>query len=331
MLTLIAGGWVRIRALWRRWEPVLFPPHHLYARPMPLWSQVVIFAVLTLAGALAARWVPAEGIVGFDWVLYFSQGRVDLIYPPWGSWVVQALTWELLIGLSVAGVALASLQRAVHPVSAVCALLTLPLFWTLFLGQLEGLITLGLTALPWLTPLALLKPQVSTFAFGARPRYLLAFGVWIALSLVIWGPWPLTTFGFQSYYGEGRLITDVSLRGWGLPLALLLFWVARGDPDLLMLSGAFATLYLLPYNLLPVTPAIARLRPRAAVIASLLTWLPFSANWLGPGGWWLQWLFIGYMWVCLAAARYPHVAPRARWRRFLIGRPAPTPERHPEA
>jgi hypothetical protein len=238
---------------------------------------------------------------------------------------VAPLTWEWLIGFSVAGVALAVLKRAVHPVSAVCALLTLPLLWTLFLGQLEGLMTLGLAALPWLAPLALLKPQLSTFAFGARPAYLVAFGLWIALSLVIWGPWPLDMLGFESYYSAGRLVTDISLRGWGLPLALLLFWVARGDMDLLLYSGAFATLYLLPYNLLPATPAIARLRPRAAVIACLLSWLPFAANWLGPGGWWLGWLFIGFMWVCLAAARYPHVAPRAWWRRLLIETPKPGP------
>jgi hypothetical protein len=109
-------------------------------------------------------------------------------------------------------------------------------------------------------------------------------------------------FGFENYYGEGRLVTDISLHYFGVPLALLMFWVSRGDMDMLMLSGTFATLYLLPYNLLPVVPAIARLRPRSALVAALLSWLPVSANWLGAGGWWLGWLFIGFLWICLVAA-----------------------------
>jgi hypothetical protein len=113
-------------------------------------------------------------------------------------------------------------------------------------------------------------------------------------------------------------VTDISLHGYGLPLALLMFWVSRGDMDMLMLSGAFATVYLLPYNLLPVVPAIARLRPRTAVLAMLFSWLPFSANWLGPRGWWLGWAFIGLLWLSLAAARYPHVAPKAWWRRWFV-------------
>jgi hypothetical protein len=147
--------------------------------------------------------------------VYFSHGTVDALYPPWGSWVVARLTLESLVGLTLAGVSLAVLKRAVHPVSAVCALLALPVLWTIFLGQLEGLITLGLSALPWLVMLALLKPQLSTFAFGARPSYIAAFFIWVAISLVIWGWWPGRMLGFESYYGEGRLATDISLHGYG--------------------------------------------------------------------------------------------------------------------
>ena len=245
-----------------------------------------------------------------------SRGFVEPIYPPWGSQVVALLTWESLVGLSLAGVTLAVLKRAIHPASAALALLTLPLFWSVLIGQLEGLITLGLTALPWLTPLALLKPQVSTFAFLARRTYLLAFLVWLGLSLLIWGPWPIQMLGIRSYIAEVRLIIDVTLFPWGLPLAALLLWLSRGDMDMLMLAGAAATPYLLPYNLLPVVPAIARLRPRAAIIASLLSWLPLSANWLGPVGWWLCWAFIGYLWLALAVQRYPRFAPRAWWQRL---------------
>jgi hypothetical protein len=268
---------------------------------------------------LVARWLPPGGLIGFDWVVYFSHGRVEPIYPPWGSWVVDMLTWEWLVGLSLAGVVLAVARRAIHPLSAASALLALPVLWTILIGQLEGLITLGLAGLPWLIPLALLKPQISTFALGARRSYIVAFFILSAIALMVWGPWPLfDMFGIRSYIGEGRLVTDISLFGWGLPLALLLLWLSRGDMDMLMFAGAFATPYLLPYNLLPAVPAIARLRPRAAMLAGLFSWLPLSANWLGPGGWWLGWMFIGFVWCCLAAQRYPRVAPHAWWRRWLI-------------
>ncbi|OGO17485.1 MAG: hypothetical protein A2Z14_17205 [Chloroflexi bacterium RBG_16_48_8] len=74
---------------------------------------------------------------------------------------------------------------------------------------------------------------------------------------------------------------------------------------MLMLSGAFITPHLIPYNLLTIVPAIARLKPAAAIVACLLSWLPFSVNWLGKQGWWLGWLFIIRLWGSLALRRYP--------------------------
>jgi hypothetical protein len=44
--------------------------------------------------------------------------------------------------------------------------------WTLFLGQLDGIALLGLIGMPWLVPLALVKPHVTIFAFAARKTYL---------------------------------------------------------------------------------------------------------------------------------------------------------------
>lgn len=308
-----------LQAAWQNANAVLFPAIPIHARRLSLRAQVAVGTVAFAAGFASARLLPPGGMIGFDWVVYFGHGRVDAIYPPWGNWVVAQLTWDSLIGLSVAGLTLAILPRAVHPISAIFALLTLPVFWVLLIGQLEGLIVLGLAGLPWLTPLALLKPQVATFAFGSRARHVLAFGIWLLLSLLVWGSWPERMFGVHEYIGEGRLVTDVSLGFWGLPLALALAWLARGDPDHLMLSGAFATLYLLPYNLLPAMPAVARLRPAAAALAMLLSWLPVSANWLGPSGWWLTWFLIAFLWLGLAAKRYPHVAPHAWWRRIFVG------------
>ena len=165
---------------------------------------------------------------------------------------------------------------------AFLALLTLPLFWTLFLGQIDGLVLLGVSGLPWLVPLALLKPQLAIFASLARKSYLAASLGFLGLSFLIWGFWPLRLFTTMGYYQE--FPQDIALKWWGIPLALVLLWFSRGDVDMLVAAGAFGTLHLVPYNLLLITPAISRLKPWSAAIACLLTWLPLSANWLGPRG-----------------------------------------------
>jgi hypothetical protein len=313
-----------LRNFLQKWDALLFPPYDIYARQISLLAQFLfVVVVAAIAGIFAHYFFRPVGFIGFDWTYYFGKGLVEGFYPPWDHVVVAYLTWDTLVGFSVAGVTLAIIRRAVHPISAVAAMLSLPVLWTIFLGQLDGLVLLGLAALPWLTPVGLIKPQISIFAFGARRNYIIGFLIWIVISFAIWGPWPLEMLKFRQYpdYVTSRLVTDISLQGWGLLFVWPLFWIARGDMDLLMYSGAFATLYLVPYNLIPAAPAIARLRPQTAIVACLLSWLPFSANWLGHWGWWLGWLFIGFMWVCLAASRHPQFAPTAWWRRVFIAPP----------
>lgn len=92
---------------------------------------------------------------------------------------------------------------------------------------------------------------------------------------------------FSRVYSAGRYVQDIALGWWGLPLALPLLWWSRGDMDMLMAGGVFASLHLLPNNLLPIVPAIARLSPRAVALACIFSWFPFLANWIGPAGWWL--------------------------------------------
>ena len=290
----------------------LFPEHVIFAQRIPAIGQVILFALMAGLFAAGGLLVPANGFTGFDWVNVFSHGSVPAFYPPWGAEAVKLLTWPLLFGLTLAAVALAALKRAVHPLSLMLALLTLPLWWTLFLGQLEGLVTLGLLGLPWLVPLALVKPQVSIFALGARKSYVLAAAIFLGLSLVIWGAWPLRMLATNQYYAEGRYVNDISLGWWGAVVALPLLWYSRGDMDMLMLAGVFITPHLLPYNLLPAVPAIARLRPRSAMLLAIFSWLPLAANWLGPGGWWLGWVFIGMAWLLLAIKRYPQTRT-SRW------------------
>ncbi len=292
--------------LWRRLD-VLFPEIEVGSRRIPLPTGLLVFAVLTGLFSLLGFVLPADGFIGFDWVNFFGQNRIPPFYPPWALLVTHPLTWPLLIGLTLASFSLAVLLRSVSPFSAAISFFSLPLLWTLFLGQVDGLALLGVIGLPWLVPLALLKPQVSIFALGARRSYLVALFVFLMLSLIVWGLWPLKMLMVNSYYGEGRYAQDISLGLWGAPLFLATVWFSRGDVDMLMLSGSFVTFHLIPYNLLPLAPAITRLRPRNALIGVVLSWLPFSANWLGPAGWYLGWLYVVWLWLNLAARRYPNV------------------------
>jgi hypothetical protein len=288
----------------RRWLKVLFPEQEIYVRKWSLLHQAALFLGLSIVFLGMGYLIPANGFVAFDWVRIFSHGYFPPFYPPWGELTTRWLNWPLLFSVSMASIVLSIVKRSKHVVSSLAAFLALPAFWTIFLGQLEGLVALGLLGLPWLVPLALLKPQVSVFALGAKRSYLVAGVLWLAISLAIWGFWPARMFAVNSYFAEGRYVQDIAIGAAGLFVALPMFWFSRGDMDMLMLSGAFVTLHLIPYNMLPFTFAIARLRPVPAVIACLLSWLPFSANWLGHWAWWLGWLFVIWLWACLATSRY---------------------------
>jgi hypothetical protein len=211
------------------------------------------------------------------------------------------------------------------------AFLSLPVFWTLFLGQLDFLALLGVVGLPFLAPLVLLKPQVAAWSLAAKRSYAIAFLVVLGASLVVWGLWPVEMYSLRPLSATGKHDNDISLGPAGWPLALILLWLSRGDVDMLMLAGSLGAPYLMPYNVLAAVPAVSRLRPKAAALACCLSWLPLSANWLGPVGWWLGWAFVIWVWVCLAKARYRSAlepqAQRLRERlRAAIDRGAPPPD-----
>jgi len=301
--------WSRLRRLWadfNRLTAPLFPNQPIYTRSFTWPNKLLLLAILTAAFALLGSQLPPGGYIGFDWTHFFGIGVIAPFQPPWTKTVTDLLTWPLLIGLGMAAFSMAALQRSVHPASLVAAFFCLPLLWTLFLGQVEGIALLGLVGLPWLAPLALIKPQVTFFAFGAKKTYILAFLVVMLVSFAIFGPWWNVMLNVESFYAEGRYPQNIALGWWGLPLFLATVWFSRGDMDMLMLAGAFVTPHLIPYNLLPLAPAIARLRPRSAWIAMLVSWLPVvCANFLGPWGWYTGWILPAFLWINLARKRYP--------------------------
>jgi hypothetical protein len=284
---------------------LLFPVRRIFNRDLSGAQRFGLFLALLVFFYFLGFLIPADGFFGFDWVNFWDQEIVPPFYPPWTLTVIRFLSWPGLVGLTLAAMAVATLLRSLHPFSAFLAFLSLPVIWTVFLGQLDGIALLGLLALPVLAPLALIKPQITAFAFLARKSYLFVLLAFLLISLLVWGPWPLKMIQVNAFYAEGRYEQDISISPWGIILALPLMWFSRGDIDMLMLSGAFATPHLIFYNLLPVVPAVARLKPVPAGIAAALSWLPLSANWLGPIGWWLGWLFVGWLWTCLYLERHP--------------------------
>jgi len=301
-------------AWWGLWSERLFPPQTIFARVIPAHTQILLFVGLTLLFTVLGSWIPPVHPIGFDWRTFWSINRIPPVYPPWTVEITRWLTWPLLVGLTLAAVCLAAIKRAVHPVSLIATILALPVLWVIFTGQIDGLIVLGFLGLPWLAPLVLLKPQASGLGLAARPSYLVAAALTAGVSILIWGWWPARVLSASGPYAGTGQPQDIAL-GWrGIPITLALIWASRGDLDMLMLAGVFSSPYLVPYHLLPFVPSVARLRPRAALSASVLSWSPFLANWWGDGAWWFAWLFVGYVWIGLAVHRYPHI--RERWWGF---------------
>ncbi|MHB8134699.1 MAG: hypothetical protein ACYDH1_10795 [Anaerolineaceae bacterium] len=289
----------------RKWEAILFPDQKIFTDKFT-WKQLTfLFVILTILFSFLGKLLPLGGMIGFDWVNFYGQGRVPPFYPPWTIEIVNHLSWPILIGITTASFAIAALRRSIHPISLAVSFFCLPLLWTLFLGQLEGIVLVGLSWMPWLVPLALIKPQVSIFAFGARKKYIAIVLLFLALSFVIWGFWPIRTLNVESFYAEGRYEQNIGIGLWGIPVALIALWLSRGDMDMMMLSGCLVLPHLIPYNLLPVSPAITRLRPFPAFVAVILSLTPLLANFIGPIGWWFGWLFILWLWINLAVMRYP--------------------------
>lgn len=282
----------------------LFPNIDVYNGKFTKKELLCLFAILFLVFSSFGFIYQPGDLIGFDWIYFFGKGIVPPFYPPWVSEIIKFLSWPVMIGITMASFGLAVMQRSSNPISMLAAFFSLPLFWTLFLGQLEGITLFGFLWMPWLVPFALVKPQVAIFAFLAKKKFFLVLLIFLLISVVIWGLWPSRTLNVESYYGEGRYVQNIGLGWWGIPITLLLMWYSRGDMDMLMLSGCFFLPHLIPYNLLPLTPAIARLGPKKAIIAFLLSWTPFLANYLGDIGWWFGWLFIIWLWLGLAEKRY---------------------------
>ncbi len=226
----------------------IFLERNIYTTRIPVSKHIFYFLTLFGLFYLTSLVIFADHFRGFDWIHFWGIKRIPPYYPPWTYLVIQLLNWHTLTAITLAAVSYASLLRAKHIISTSLVFFTLPLWWTLYLGQLDGIAVLGLLGLPWLTPLALINPQLSFFAFAAKKTYLIGLLVFLLVTLMIWGLWPLQVLNVNLYHTEGKFEQDISIGIYGIVIALPLLWLSRGDMDMMMLSGAFCTPHLIPYT-----------------------------------------------------------------------------------
>ncbi|MBI1882009.1 MAG: hypothetical protein HYR94_27855, partial [Chloroflexi bacterium] len=245
--------------LWRKLDSILFPELPKQTRSLALWQYLLFVMVGIVVFSFLGLFLPPEGVIGYDWVHFFSTSEQEYgvsYYPPWVRYV-SYLPWPGFIGLTFTGLALALYQRRASLLVMAITFFALPTLWVIFLGQIDGLIVFGLTGLPWLAPFVTIKPQVSYLVCLARKKYLLGLLIWLAISIIIWGPWPLDMLTIRNFTVV-KEPHDISLWPWSLPLVVILLWLSRGDEDMLMLAGTFALPYLHSYHYFVVLPALAR-------------------------------------------------------------------------
>jgi hypothetical protein len=153
--------------------------------------------------------------------------------------------------------------------------------------------------LPWVVPVALLKPQLIAFAMLARKSWLITTLLWLALSLVIWGFWLPNMNARLAPEIKAVQPQDVSLFPWSLLIAVPLLWLARGDAEMLMAAGSLAVPTVHPYQYIVLMPALARLPIGLRILCWLSSFLPLTANYFGPHFWLTGNLFPLLMWCCL--------------------------------
>jgi hypothetical protein len=156
-----------------------------------------------------------------------------------------------------------------------------------------------LLLLPWVVPVALLKPQLTAFAMLARKNWLITTILWVALSIVIWGFW-LPNLDARLAPGiRAAQPQDVSLFPYSLLIAVPMLWLARGDAEMLMAAGALAVPTVHPYQYIVLMPALARLPLGLRLLCWLSSFLPLTANYFGPAWWLTGNIFPLLLWLCL--------------------------------
>lgn len=238
----------------------------------------IVFAILYVVGGA----VP----VGFDWKCCFSTGNLGSFFVPWMYPIVQLFNPQSLFAITILALVVRMWRYRARAWRIALALISLPTLWLLFLGNVDGLVMVGLLLLPVLgVPLVLVKPQVASFSLLANRRSIAATMVWVLISIVLWGPWPLNFLGVGNAAWREAWPQDITLYPWGVLIALPLLWWSRGDEDMLMAAGSLMTPHLFPYHFYVLMPALGRMNAFWTLLSWGLSFSPLLANYWGPAAW----------------------------------------------
>jgi len=219
-------------------------------------------------------------------MLLYSTGRLAEFFVPWMYPIVQLFNPQSIFALTILALVLRMWHYRARAWRIALALISLPTLWLLFLGNVDGLVMVGLLLLPVLgVPLVLVKPQVASFSLLANRRSIAATIAWILISIVLWGPWPLNFLGVGDAAWREAWPQDITLYPWGALLALPLLWWSRGDEDMLMAAGSLMTPHLFPYHFYVLMPALGRMNIFWALLSWAISFTPLLANYWGPGAW----------------------------------------------
>lgn len=261
------------------------------AQFQPAWRQSTPFdwrATLAciIGGLLLWALVDRLPMLGYDWYTYFVEGELAY-YPPWTAVVLKPLTalpWRqglsllnalLLMTIAVAAARESKLfSRSSMLGAALLAVLTPPVWMLMWQGTIDAVVLLGLVALPPGMWLVLIKPQVAAWGILARRGWMVVGVITVAISLLIWGWWPLEMVTALSH-----LVGHPIAMGWqvlGLPVlgvGILLLLCSNADPLRLMAAGSFLVPYLMQVHLIVLIPAIGRAQGRARLWLWAAAWL----------------------------------------------------------
>ena len=258
-----------------------------------------IVAVAYVFLLFATSFIP----LGFDWKFYFSIKVLPPFWMPWTMPVLYLVSPQALSSAAILGTALRIYQLRGSMWRLPLTLLSLPMLWLLFKSDVDGLALMGLVMLPYGVPLLLMKPQLGAFALLANRRYFAAGAIWGLITVIFWGFWFTRLQLISGPQWRIDWPQDISIFPWGLLLALPLLWLGRGDADMLMAAGSFATPHLFPYHFVLVMPAISRMSWPWASLCWVVSFLPLLANWWGPWAWHLGNLLGLCLWLGLYATK----------------------------
>ena len=271
---------------------------------LKLWKWVRVLAPWVAIYALMVGLAYLAPVEGSDWVHHFKPR--NMVFIPWTE-ILSIILPDLpfLTGLTLTALAYCMWSRKATAWQMLAAFCALPLFWCVWLGQVDAIPMLGLALLPWGIPLALVKPQATVWYLWVwwrkrKDRWVIVLGTlaFLGLSLVIWGWWPgerkeLPLTFFSSYN------LSVWRIHWTLGIIFVIGALFETDPERAMALGILASPYVQGNSFFILLPLLTRLKGWPLLAVWVTSWLGVLALFFGDDVRLLAMLFPLSLWLAL--------------------------------